>query len=244
MADDIQTELFIIDQRVANARAVVPGRATGEVVRGSREESVTFTEGVAARRNGETIVDMPTPSTPALHIARGGFYLVMPTAPNDETVGLCADRSIVQWRQSRTTGQADVLTGSRAHSLSDVMLTPFALTAPAGAPMEWDGRMVFGGPAGTAVEIQESGEITISNAASTTVIRLLADGTIELGGSAALALAASLHTAIGDAIGAAVLAAAPIASPAADGGTAGFTAFQQAWASSLPSFSSTITLGA
>ena len=150
-------------------RTVVPGRvqsAVDAVETGLREVNATFEVGIPdliAGQAGDTTVQ---PDAPVMNLTSGGFFCLMPTSPDDEMLGLCADRSIGPWRQSRAVGSVDVINGKRSKKLSDIMLTPFAITAPTGAPEQWDG-LVLGGPSGVALQVDSNGVVTITKRSAT-----------------------------------------------------------------------------
>ncbi len=227
--------------RAYTIRTVAPGLVSQVTSETGREREADFNPGVGDLVAGQAVAQDITPGAPVLTLAGGGFFVGLPSLPGDEVLGLASDRPMGPWRQTRTPGQADQMTGKGGKSLSDVCLAPFAITAPPGAPDSWDG-LVLGGPAGVAIELDSVGAVTITkqgapvstiemDAAGSVTITVETGQSVNLGGPAALALAKAqaLTDAVDAMLTAMVSAAAPIVPPNGDGGTAGFVAGQGAW---------------
>jgi len=221
-------------------RTVVPG-LVDSTEDGTRERTANFQTGIADLEGGQASEPDITPDAPVLSFTGGGFFVLMPTDTGDEMLGLVVDRASGKWRTTRTAGQVDKVNGKRSKVLSDIMLTPFAITAPSGAPETWDG-LTLGGPAGVAIEVATDGTVTITGQAvapaTPTKITMEPGGDITLevgsansvnvGGPAAVELPKwpVLESTID-----ALLAAGVAAGTGAIGttGTLAFTAAQTAW---------------
>ena len=225
----------VLDLRNASQRTVVPGNI---VVPGStaqpREQVADFQPGIADLVAGVAVPQDQTPDAAMLTITGGGFFLLLPTRADDEVLGLVCDRPSGEWRSNRTSGLASLPDQNK--SLSDVMLTPFAITAPSGAPSTWDG-LVIGGPAGVAIEVSALGEVTVTGPSGSTItmdvagsvtIEVAPGQSVNAGGPAAVALhkAELMEIAID-----LFLKAGMVAGTGAPGstGTLAFTAAQGAW---------------
>lgn len=239
--DDLNLAIVnVIDTRIAAARTVVPGKVTALDREAESERDATFESGVGRRQGGEETADGLTPSVPVLALGGGGFNLHIPLAAGDETLGLVSDRPLGAWRQDRTPGKSPAF-GARHHNLSDTLLIPFAITAPAGAPTDADPDLVISGPDGDAVRIAKAdnavtitkqGEpdtlATITLAASGSIEIAVADGqAVVIGGDAALSDFLVKVTALETALGA-MLDAGGATPPSPMLGTNGALAFQAA----------------
>jgi hypothetical protein len=224
--------------RLRSVRTVVPGKITA-TEDGTRERSADFTAGIADLIAGEASPASVTPDAPMLFQSGGGFAVLLPSAADDEVLGLVSDRAIGPWRQDRDVGGVDEINGKRSHNMSDVLLTQFSMSAPSSAPATWDHYMVIG-PGGKAIEVNtddsivltKQGEViaTITMAASGSVSITVVDGqTVDVGGAGALALAKAQS--LQDAL---LLACADVAAPGGvipqDGGLKAFATFALALA--------------
>lgn len=242
MSNWVEGMIIWANARNQRVRTVVPGVVDKISSTGDREQFADLNPGIADLIGGEAAPTAITEGAPMMNLASGGFFMLMPINPGDETLGLVVDRASGEWVESRTPGQADQVNGERSKVLSDVVLTPWSITAPEGAPTTWD-RLTLGGPSGVALEVTTGGEVTLTKqGAPVATISMEASGSVtidvesgqsvNLGGAAAAALAKyqDLITAVDAAITAAITAAAPLVPPnGGDGGTAAFTAFQTAW---------------
>ena len=245
--------LKVIRSRLYDHRTCTPGKVdTVDLTSALREQSVSFEPGIPDLMAQTADPKGPTPSAPVLSIAMGGFYMLLPAAAGDEVLGLVSDRPLGVWRGTKSTTQVDKIFGLRTGSLSDVMIAPLAITAPAGAPVIWDG-LVIGGPEGPAIEITELGEVTITkqgipvatitmDAAGSVTIEVIPGQSVNVGGPAAVALAkwAQLDAAI-----TAMFVAGISAGTGAPGttGTLAFTAAQTAYNALAPAVPTTKAKG-
>jgi hypothetical protein len=221
MTDMIEATRLVLDQRNLQQRTVVPGLLSAVGVAAGREQPVDFTPGIADLEAGQPAPAGITPDAPMMSLAAGGFFVLMPSLPADEVLGLVCDRASGEWRDSRLPGIADKVNGRRVKDLADVMLTPFAITAPPGAPDTWSG-LTLGGPAGVGIEVALDGTVTITGQAiaplTPTVITMTPGGdinmevgtgnSVNIGGVEAQALA--LGQKVIDAVDAAWAAATPV----------------------------------
>jgi hypothetical protein len=240
MADPfVQSIVDAIANKIALARAVIPGRVQAQKRAANGEQDVKFLPGIGRRIAGEAVADGPVDPAPVLFPAGGGFSIVWPIVADDEALGLAADRNSEWWRAQREVGQAS--SRPRSHDLSDALILPVAITPP-NAPDDPGEDLVISGPEGEAIRVAGSGSITITQGGLqvATISMESGDVTIDVAGSqsvfigdsmaVALAKAQAMIGALDGAIDAAIVAAAPILPPnGGDGGTAAFTAFQGAW---------------
>lgn len=179
-------------------RTIVPGLVDKVSSTGGREQFADFNPGIADLVAGEAAPTAISEGSPMMNLASGGFYFLMPVNPGDETLGLVVDRATGEWIESRTPGEADVVNGERSKVLSDVVLTPWSITAPNGAPETWD-RLTIGGPSGVALEVTTGGEVTITKqgtpaatvtmaASGSVTIEVVGGQSVNIGGPAALSL--------------------------------------------------------
>jgi hypothetical protein len=221
MSDPLVTAIEnAIDNTLADARAVVPGKVSKVTKADGGERSVDFDPGIGKRQGGEERADGTVPGAAVMYPAGGGFSMVWPLEPDDEGLGLVADRNVQRWRQNRKVGQAHSL--ERAHNVSDALILPVAITAPEPAPANVDGDWVLTGPQGEAIRIGGGdGSVLISRGGSPAAsVELEASGSITItvasgqavniggSGAGALALADQLVTAIDAFIDALVAAGA------------------------------------
>lgn len=219
----VQGMVDVFNAQDYKRRTVVPGVLDSTPETGAREQKANFQPGIADLQGTEAAPAAITPDAPMLNLTSGGFYFLMPASNGDEALGLVCDRASGPWVSTRIPNGVDQTNGKRSKDLSDVMLTPFAITAPSGAPGQWTG-MVIGGPAGEALELSTAGEVTITKqgtpvatitmgAAGSVTIEVAGGQSVNIGGAAAVALAKA--QALIDAIDAAWAAATPVAN---DGG--------------------------
>lgn len=142
-------------------RTVVPGVVDAVATSNPREQNIDVQSATPDLVAGEAAPTDITPDTPMLNFTSGGFFVLMPVATGDEVLGLVADRATGDWITTRTPGQVDEVNGERAHVLSDMLAVPFAISAPSGAPVNWD-KLTIGGPAGVAIELEDTGPLTIT----------------------------------------------------------------------------------
>lgn len=196
MADEELSTYLVpwLTSRLYSVRTIVPGKLDA-LEAGIREQSADFEPGIADLVAGEPDPQSITPGAPVMNIAGGGYYFLLPTSQGDEVLGLVSDRPTGLWRQNRETGDASKINGQGAHDMSDVMLTPFAITAPPGAPDTWD-HPIIGGPQGPAFEVESDGKVTLTkggtpvatitmDSAGTITIEVEAGQTVKLGGASA-----------------------------------------------------------
>lgn len=239
MSDPVDGLIRWAQSREYRQRTVVPGMVV-MATDGARERTADFQTGIADLVAGQPAPDAgPTPDAPVMQIVAGGFFMLLPTLPGDESLGLVCDRANTTWRESRTPGLADQLHGKRTKALHDIMLTPFAITAPPSAPPTWD-HLVIGGPAGVAIEVAIDGTVTISktappaatitiDAAGGIAITVETGQTVKIGDDMAEALVklSKLLANLDSAIAAAV--ATPPTPMAGNNGSLAFTNFKTAW---------------
>jgi hypothetical protein len=163
--------------RLRSVRTVVPGKITA-TEDGTRERSADFTAGIADLIAGEASPASVTPDAPMLFQSGGGFAVLLPSAADDEVLGLVSDRAIGPWRQDRDVGGVDEINGKRSHNMSDVLLTQFSMSAPSSAPATWDHYMVIG-PGGKAIEVNTDDSIVLTKQGSAVAtITMAASGSI------------------------------------------------------------------
>ncbi len=156
----VQNMIRWATSRLRGVRTIVPGKVSA-FEDGTRERNVDFTPGIADLQAGEPSPVSLTPDAPLLSMVGGGFAVLLPSAAEDEALGLVSDRAIGPWRQTREVGQADPINGKRSHNMSDVLVMPFGITVPSSAPATWDHYMVVG-PEGKAIEVEVGGPITLT----------------------------------------------------------------------------------
>lgn len=166
-----------------NRRTVVPGLVDEVETASPREQKVNFRVGIADLAGGEPEDLGIAPTVPMLSIGGGGFFLLLPAAEGDESMGLVVDRASGLWQSTKTPGEADRVNGKRSKVLADLAATPFQFTAPTGAPTTWD-SLILGGPAGVAIEIAKLGPVTITKQG-------VAVATITMSESGAVTIAAA-----------------------------------------------------
>lgn len=187
------------DARNRRTRTIVPGVVAKPGTAEPGEQAVDFLPAIADLADGKPVPPSITPGAPMMNIAAGGFYVLLPILPADETLGLVCDRATGEWVQSRIPGQADLINGDRSKVLSDIVCTPFMITAPEGAPPTWD-HLVIGGVLGPAFELTTAGAVTITKGGATVAtisldeagsvtIDVVPGQSVNLGGAAAVALA-------------------------------------------------------
>jgi hypothetical protein len=208
---------------------------------GTRERTADFNPGISDLQAGTATPISMTPDAPVLFLAGGGFAVLLPSAADDEVLGLVSDRATGLWRQNREVGEADEINGKRAHNMSDVLLTQFSMTAPTGAPATWDHYMVIG-PGGKAIEVNTDDSIVLTKQGSTVAtITMAASGSVTIdvavgqsvnvGGPGALTLTkwAALETAVGALLDAGAAAVGSPADPAGENAGAAFALAKAAW---------------
>jgi hypothetical protein len=184
-------------------RTIIPGKVAAVTRAADGELDVIFSAGIGSRSGGGLKGDGSIPGAPAMFPGGGGWSMLWPLAVDDEGLGVVSDRAIARWRNNRTVGDADAI-DTQHHDLSDLIVLPFALTAPAPAPAAGPGPdWLLTGPQGEAMRFGGlDGAVTISKAGATVA-------TISMGasGSVVIDVALGQTVAIGDA-GAVALAKA------------------------------------
>lgn len=197
-----QVMIDLAESRVANARAVVPGKAQTVERAEAGERDVEFLPGIARRQAGELVADGPVPRAPVLVLGGGGWATSFPFEQGDEGIGLVVDRNSQRWRQNREVGDAHSF--DRAHDLSDTFVLPMSITPAAGAPSDPAGDWVLSNTeGGERLRLsRETGQITLTKpslsgtpAATITMgadgsvtIEVAAGQSVNIGGPAALPL--------------------------------------------------------
>lgn len=239
--------LACIDASASNLRAVVPGKVSAVTRAEDRERDVDFDPGIGRSDAAGVRADGTVPEAAVLYPGGGGFAMLWPLDSGDEALGLVADRNVTRWRQDRVPGQAHTLT--RAHALSDTLVIPFAITAPASAPADVGADWVLVGPEGEAMRVGGAdGAVTLTKGgASVATISMDADGkvsitaapgqAVEVGGVSSLALYDQLVAAV-DAM---LIAGTPIVG---DGGAGLLTTMTTAWEGLKSTIATKVTKGA
>jgi hypothetical protein len=182
MADEYSNRVIlgIIDERLADARAVVPGKVSEVTRDSSGERIVTFAAGIGSRRGATVISDGLQPGRPVLYPGGGGWSVRWPIGEGDEALGLAVDRNPERWELGREVGDAH--TRPQPHDVSNVHLLPFTMTAPSG-PEELDEDLVISNERGEVMRLGQ-GALTISTPGpdplTVATIELTADGNVEI----------------------------------------------------------------
>lgn len=233
----------VIDEKIRNARTVLPGKVAAVARQALGEMDVDFDAGIGTRKNGEECGDGLAPSAPVLFPGGGGFSMRWPLFPQDEVVAICSDRNTERWRATKLVGQAHSFSG-RHHDLSDALVLPVRITPPTPtAPAtvtdettDW----VLTGPLGEAMRVGSTGAIAITKSGG-----LVATITLTVGGSMMFEVETGQTVMIGDELAEALVKinklianmstalAAGIATPptpmAGNNGSLAMTNFQIAW---------------
>lgn len=239
--------LDIVADRIAEARAVVPGRVDAVARAADRERDVDFAPGIGRKMAGEDVADGTVPSAPVVYPAGGGFSMTWPLESGDECLGLVSDRNPERWRANRSVGETHAW--PKPHDVSNSLVLPVSITAPGGAPEDPEGAWVVSGGAGEAIHLDlNDGELTLTKsgtpvasltltAAGAVVITPAPGKSVEAGGALALALGQATI----DAVDAMLANGVPVAN---DGGAALLSTMTIAWSAVKTSILAQTTRGA
>lgn len=169
----------------------------------------SFTAGAAAKceaipvvpdvaPNGEAGAAAPIPERPVWYPFGAGFGMVWPLEQDDVALGICSDRSLAAWQQSREPGEPATPPFGRFHALDQMQVLPLTdrPTLPQGFDAPGSTDLVMFGPGGTALRIKPDGTTTVQAPNGISSITMNPDGTIvvsrttiKLGESATLGVA-------------------------------------------------------
>jgi hypothetical protein len=230
----------------------VPGKVQAVTRTLLGEVDVNFEPGIGTRKGGQEVGDGVVPSAGVAYPGGGGFTMRWPLLPQDEVVGMVADRNTERWRQTKLVGQAHSFS-QRHHDLSDTVVFPFRLTPPTPTPpaavtnetTDW----VLQGPLGDIMRVSPTGPVTIRTGPDGVTVATLtfdvpgkitltpAPGqTVECGGALELVLADAFITVM-DAVMLALVNAG------AGAGYAGAGAAQTTWLNTKNTIKTLVTRG-
>jgi hypothetical protein len=193
--------------------------------------------------SGEAGAAASIPDRPVWYPSGGGHGEFWPLEQGDVALGICSDRSLAAWQQSREPGEPAAPPFPRFHALDQMQVLPLCdrPTLPQGADAPGPGEYIRFGPGGTALRIKPDGTTTVQAPNGISSITMNPDGSIDaVGTEIRLAGQADVLTkaqALIDAIDNSWAAATPTPN---DGGAGLKATFLVAWNAAKNAIKSTI----